>query len=256
MSERANMITLDSCITDYLDESEQGIHKYKKCFNIAFRGMDELGLDFFYAIRSMKLPISATKTVALPPDYINYSKVGVLNANGEVVPLMYNDNLALFADNSPNRLSVNQDPDIDFFGGFNPKSPVFYNYWNDGLFTNLYGIPSGQPFTGQFKIDNANGLILLGDDFSSAYLILEYVSAPSDNQDYYIPIQFRESMIAYLWWRDSKAVATKRGQVGTPASLKSEFYNQRRLARARFKPVYLQQQYYLQSQTTRLTAKF
>jgi len=256
MAQAAGTISLDSCITDYLDESEQGVHKYKKCYNIAFRGMDEMGLDFFYAIRSMKLPVSATKTVALPPDYLNYSKVGILNADGEVVPLVYNDNLTLYADNAPNRLSVNQDDNIDFFGGFNPESPVFYNYWNDGIFTNLYGVPSGQPFTGQFKIDKSNNIILLGDNFSNSYIILEYVSAPRDDQQYYIPIQFREAMIAFLWWKDAKAVATRRGQVGVPANLRSDFYNQRRLARARFKPVYLQQQYFLQSEATRLTAKF
>ena len=53
MSQARNYITIDSVINDYIDESEQSVHKYAKLYNIAVRGMEKLGLDFFYKIRTV-----------------------------------------------------------------------------------------------------------------------------------------------------------------------------------------------------------
>ena len=86
-------ISLDDAITSYLDESEQSNTKYFKLWNLAFRAMTELGLDFFYSVKSVKLPVNPNLTVTLPDDYLNYSKVGILNAQGEIIPLMVNNNL-------------------------------------------------------------------------------------------------------------------------------------------------------------------
>ena len=80
-------ISIDEAITAYLDESEQSNHKYFKIWHLAFRGMTELGLDTFYLVKSVKLPVNANLTVTLPADYLNYSKVGVLNQQGEIIPM-------------------------------------------------------------------------------------------------------------------------------------------------------------------------
>jgi len=256
MSAIAAMITLDSCITDYLDQSEQGIHKYKKMFNIAFRGMDNMGLDFFYQIRSMKLPVSATKTVYLPPDYINWTKVGVLNSVGEVIPLKYNSKLTLYAGTAPERLQVTQDDTLDFQNIYNQAGPFFYNYYNNGACTNLYGVPSGAPFVGGFKIDPANNIILLDENFYYEYIILEYIVGPVEGQEYFIPIQFREALIAWMTWQDIIALpSSRRGVISDKESRKSNFYNERRLANARYKPFYLAQAYELNLEMQRMTVK-
>jgi len=256
MAGNLNMISLDSCITDYLDESEQGIHKYKKMFNIAFRGMDNMGLDFFYQVRSMKLPVSATKTVQLPANYIKWAKIGVLNSVGEVIPLIYNKKLTLYADQSSQRLTVTQDDTLNFTTIYSPSSPAFYNYWNDGTYTNIYGAPSGEPFVGNFNIDEQNGLILLTEDFYYSYIILEYITGPTEGEEYFIPIQFREAMISWMAWKDiSSLPSTRRGSISDKEQRKTNFYNERRLAMARYKPYYIQQAYEMQLQMTRLTVK-
>jgi len=86
-------VTIDEAITDYLTESEQGNHKYFKCWNLAYRASVELGLDFFYSVKSVKLPVNANLTVTLPEDYLNYTKVGILNNEGAIIPLQVNNNL-------------------------------------------------------------------------------------------------------------------------------------------------------------------
>ncbi len=250
------MITLDSCITDALDASEQGVHKYKKYFNLAFRGMDVLGLDFFYQIRSFKLPVTGTKTVVLPPGIIQWTKCGVLNSIGEVIPLVFNQKLTYYADQSPERLQVTQDNTLDFQNIFNGTSPWFYNYWGDGAYFNLYGVPSGAPFVGTFNVDIPNNLIILGENFSYSYVIVEGIFPPMEGQEYYIPMQFREALIAWILWQDIQGLpSTRRGSISDKAERKSNFYNERRLARARHKPIRLDQEYEMQLQATRLTVK-
>ena len=256
MGNIASMITLDSCITDYLDESEQGIHKYKKIFNIAFRGMDDMGLDFFYQIRSLKLPVSATKTVELPPDYIKYTKIGVLNERGEVIPLRFNSKLTLYADLSPDRLQATQDETLDFSNIYSPSSPIFFNYYNNGYYANLYGLPSGAPFVGGFNIDEANKIILLDESFFYTYIILEYVTCPVEGQEYYVPIQFREALIAWMAWHDIKSLpSTRRGGISDKVERKTTYYNARRLALARYKPFYAAQAYEFNLEIQRMVVK-
>ena len=124
-------ILLDECINSYLDESEQGNQKYFKCWNLAFRAMTELGLDFFYTVKSVKLPVNQNLTVNLPEDYLNYTKVGILNAQGEIIPLEFNNNLTTAFDLQPTRLSQTQDPTV--FNGYSPQGIVWWNYyykWN------------------------------------------------------------------------------------------------------------------------------
>ena len=95
-NQHQSYITIDECITAYIDEAEQSIHKYYKLWQLAFRGLTELGLDFFYVVNPLNFRYLANLTVPLPPDYLNYSKIGVLNSQGEIVPLMYNSKLTTY----------------------------------------------------------------------------------------------------------------------------------------------------------------
>lgn len=255
MGQNRQFITLDSVITDYCLESEQSyVHKYTKLFNISFRGMEILGLDFFYQIRSVKLPVLANKTVMLPANYLNYTKCGVYNAVGEIIPLKYNDKLTTYADLMSNRAEKTQDNTL--FELLFTNTPIWFNYWNGDVFVNLYGMPSGSPFVGSFKIDNANGVILLDENFGYEYIAFEYIASPLEGQEYYVPVQFREALIAWLWWKDgnSKSVRSHM-ELGSRRDWRHEFYNERRLANARWKPLYLAQAYEWQLENTRMTVK-
>lgn len=246
-------ITLDSIITDYLVETEQSNHKYFKLFHLAFRGMDNLGLDFFYQIKSLKLPINANMTVTLPNDYMNWTKVGVLNAQGEIIPLYYNDKLATYADLLPNRVEKVTD---DTLGLSEWGANTWCNYWNGYSYTNIYGVPSGAPFVGGFKVDTANGVIILEERFRYDYLMIEYVSSPKEGEDYYVPVQFREALIAWLGWKDSNAKTIRSHMtLGDKRDRKSDFYNERRNAIARWKPIRQSEIYQASQEQTRLAVK-
>lgn len=254
MSQHQQWISLDSCITDYMMESEQSNTAYLKLFHSACRGMDTLGLDFFYPVQSLKLPVNANLTVTLPGNYRKVTKVGVFNDHGEIIPLDQNSNLSTAFDLQPTRLSQTQDPTIVSF--YNPQGIVWYNYWDGFSFSNLYGIPSGSPFIGCYKIDNENGVLVLSQNFSYPYVVVECVVAPNENGTYYIPVQFREAMIAWLAWLDIRNVpSSRRGNLGDKRERKSEFYNERRLAIARYDPLILSEAYEWLLKNQRLAIK-
>lgn len=243
-------IPLDSIIQDYLAESEQSNNKYFKCWHLCFRGFEQLGIDFFYRVKSVKLPVLANYTVQLPADYLNWTKVGVLNDKGEVIPLYNNEKLTTYADLSATRLTQTQDNSL---WDWSPNT--WCNYWNGYAYTNIYGVPSGQPFLGSFKVDTVNGVVLLNENFNYSYIILEYLSSPVEGQEYYLPVQFREALIAWLWWRDKRAVNINRGQVGISMGLKNDFINERRNAIARWKPTRISEMYQASQEQSRMAVK-
>jgi len=253
MAQHQPYITVDSYITDYLNESDSSINRYFKIWHIAFRGMEILGLDFFYRVQSVKLPVNANFTVTLTADYLNWSKVGILNDNGAIITLRENTNMTTYADLLPDRIEKTNDPDSLWLQN---GQGIWNNFWNGGYGTaNVFGVPSGEPFVGEFKVDIENGVIILNQNFQRDYIMLEYVSSPVEGQDYYLPVQFREALIAWIWWKDKKSISVKRGQVGISRDLERDFYNQRRQAIARWKPVRLQEIYQVSQQLTRLAIK-
>jgi len=257
-TQRQQVITLDSVVTDYLDQSEQGMNKYAKIWNIAFRGMEQLGLDFFYNVKSVKLAVSSTKTVQMPDDLVQYTKIGVLNSMGEVIPLKFNQKLTNYASLRTTRISDVEDDTLDYFSFFNPSSPNFFNYYANGYASNLYGVPSGGYGLGQYNIDVTNGMIILNPDFPYDYLMLEYIASaePIEGQDYFVPIQFREALIAFCAWQDIAMIpSTRRGAISDKAERKTNYYNERRLANARFKPYYKEHAYDLNLESQRVTIK-
>jgi|ERR1039457_264604 hypothetical protein len=255
MAEHNGYISIDSVITDYLTESEQSEKKYFKLWHSAFRGMDDMGLDFFYEIQSYKLPINPNITVNVPANCLNVIKAGVLNGRGEVIPLNSNSKLTTYADLLPNRKAKTIDNtifnwDITCNGGW------YYNYWADGTYTNLFGLPSGAPFIGSYKYDRQNNIILLNEDFQFPYLIVECLVSPVEGQDYYIPIQFREALIAFLAWTDIRNIpSSRRGNLGDKRDRRHEYFEQRRLGIARYSPFSIEKAYQASQEQTRLTIK-
>lgn len=254
MGDHGQWIKLDECINDYIDESEQTNHKYFKLWHLAYRAMTELGLDFFYQVQAFKLPVNPNLTVTLPPGFISYTKVGILNSKGEVVPITYNNKLTTYAGQLPDRIEKTQDNSLWTY--YNYNNLIFYNYWDGYTFTNMYGVPSGAPFIGTFKIDYENGIILLDEQFAWDYVIVEGLCSPKEGAVLYIPIQFKEAIISYLRWKDIISIpSSRRGAIGDKMQRRKEYFNDRRLAVARYKPIQLEEAYQWNLENQRTVVK-
>jgi len=248
-------VSLKEVIFDYADEAELNTATYRRLRRIAVRGVKKLQLFATGKPKSCRLCVDANKTVQLPEDYLMWSKVGVLNGNGEVATLKYNSSLTSYAANDPNRLNKNTDGlrfDADY--GWYP----YLNYWGDGYFgCNLYGI-SGNEATkiGDFKIDDECDLIILDNCFPYDYIILEYLSTPSYDEDYKIPEQAREAMIAWLAWRDiAQKAASRKVSVYDKTQRKREFYNELNNLRYLLKPFRIQDAIDVSQDAIRLVVK-
>jgi hypothetical protein len=253
-SQHLPYIALDTVIYDYINGAKKSQNDYFRLWHIAYRGLENLGLDFFYAIKSVKLPINANLTVTLPGDYMNWTKVGLLNSAGEVIPLYYNDKLTTFADVWPNRLEVTQDNLNLTVNDFGPNT--WCNYWNGYGYGNIYGVPSGSPFLGSFKIDTVNGVILLNERYDYDYVMLEYMCSPKQGEEYYIPVQFREALIMWLAWQDIIHIPVKTHvENNSVASRRHDFFNERRNSIARWKPSRIYDKYQTHQETSREAIK-
>ena len=253
MADKQGWISLESCVYDYINEAELSANKYYKLYHLAFRVMEGLGLDFFYQVKSVKLPVNANKTITLPPDYRKYTKLGVLNGVGELVPLKYNQNITSFADLQPSRVA--DTTASNFVNHYSFSSPIFFNYWNGSSYDNLYGVNGNGLYGGGFKIDEANGVILLDSSFGYTGLILEYVATPNEDQQYYVPSEFRETVIAWLAWRDIANLPYKRGSAGILGIRRHEYFEARRLGVQQYRPFYLDQAYLAHLDSSKLVVK-
>lgn len=254
MSQHQSWISLDSAIYDYISEAELPQEKYFRLFHLAFRCMEDLGLDFFYQIKTVKLPVNANKTVTLPGDFMQYTKLGILNGLGELVPLRYNEKLTTFADLQPNRIA--QTSASNFMNYYSFSSPVFFNFWDGTSMGNMYGLPGGYIYGGGFKIDIANGVILLDAAFNWNGLVLEYVASPEAGKEYYIPVAFRETVIAWLAWKDiANRQSRSHMSLGDKQTRRHEYFEARRRGVSKFRPFYLDQAYIANLETSRLVVK-
>lgn len=256
MSQNRQWISLDDCIYGYINRSEQSNHKYFKLWHLAFEAMTDMGLDSFYTVQAVKLPVNANLTVTLPANYLKYSKVGVLNQQGEIITMGVNNKLTTAFDLQPTRIQQTQDNTIPT--QLNQQGVWWYNVWNGSGngYGNTYGLPSGSPFIGSFKIDEANGVIVLSEGFSYSYVMLEYVASPQPGGEYYVPVQFKKAIISYLAWMDIIDIPVKTHMANTNAGMRRHnYFEDRRKAIAQYDPVNIPDLYEWHLQNQRLTVK-
>jgi hypothetical protein len=195
----ARWIQLDEVVKEYISQAELNMAHYRRLWNIAFRGLEDMSFNIYQTPKTLKVPVLSNKTVKLPSDYVSYSKIGVLNNEGEVATLSKNPNLTMYASELSTRTSVNTDTPVD---PTNIRDFVYLNYDNNGALFNLYGLGGFLMSAGQFNIDEDAGIIILDNDFPYEYVLLEYVSSPREDEEYKVPILIKEALISWIAWKD------------------------------------------------------
>lgn len=236
MSKTSQYLTLKSIVNQYIDRSGQLSANFRRLYSIGVAGAEDLGMDIFGVPKTCKLTVNANKTVDLPDDYIQWSKVGVLNGYGEVATLKYNNDLSSFGIGDYGRLTENTDGSMIDYGKI--WQTYYLNYMNGGTGYRLLGIPSGKTDIGTFKVNQERGVILLDNNFEYGYIILEYLASQCNEQDYFVPIQCREALIAFIAWKDVEFMGSNRKFTTYDIrNRERNYYAQRRIARARMQPL-------------------
>lgn len=249
MNEITRYVKLSDVVNYYIDEARLTSKEFRRLWVIAFRGLQEIGMDVSWTPKVDVLLVNANKTVDLPSDYLDWVRVGLFNSVGELATLRVNEQLTTYKDQNENRLSDIQSQigsDINYL-----QYPYWYGYWNETGYEHYFGAGSGLVQAGECKIDSKNSIIILDPQFGYNQIVLEYISSPVQDDDYTIDIKCQEALISYLRWKDIQSLAsTKLVNISEKTMREREFYAQKKLARKRVKPFRLMvsEQYYREAQ--------
>ena len=201
-----------------IEEGKNSQNDFLRYFKLALNGLKELNFDVGGGVRTVELKVSSsTLTVDLPVDYVDYTMIGVYGLNGDVHPIGARGRRSLIS-TAANSTSVSDDE----------LEPPFEQY------TQKYGIGGGNNANGYYRIDYENNVIQFTSDLSGKKIILEYISNNLIHPKYgevMVHIHAEEALRSYIYW---KSISRKRNLPPTEKlAAKSEYYNNKRLARAR-----------------------
>lgn len=204
MSDVGRYVPLKTVVQYFLDEP--GVSKSDGDFDtnwiLAFRGMVLMGLQCEWEPLTVCLPVQGNKTVILPPDYISWTKIGILTGAKEISTLKVNKAMTTLKDTNPNRLDyLNPDTNNPGFPDL-ALNPFFLNFYFGSWYSPLFGIGNGLIQHGECVVDEKNGVIVLSPHYCYPDLMLEYISSPQKNGDYQIETCLQEALIAFLEWKN------------------------------------------------------
>jgi hypothetical protein len=219
---------------------------------MALRGVRDMGFDMLKVVRSLKLPInSATDSVVLPDDYVDWTKIGVVGTDGLVYVLGENKNINYSQKYSTvNNLNYDQDGDglleredsKTSTSGGSPvadsgitdgmNSYIFRNYIHGDDAGRLYGIGGGK-YYGEFRVNLDQNRIELKTNSNLSELVIEYVADEARSANPRVHVYAEEALRAYIYYR----IIERKSSVpaNEKARARAEYYNERRRANSRMK---------------------
>jgi|TARA_R100000149_G_scaffold59828_1_gene28846 hypothetical protein len=217
----AQFVTLEEVVNELLiDEGKNTQAEFLRYYNIGLRGLKELNFDVVRMIKAVELSVSeSTNTITLPSDYVKFINIAVLGSDGDLHYLGRREKLNL----------------VD---GATPPSPEsdsnFFDNVDEGVY-GRYGFGGGNNANGYYRENLDDNTI----EFSSITgqlekIILEYISDGSQSltgDNIKVHTFAQEALTSFIYW---KSIQRKRGiNANEKLFARKEFYNQKRLARAR-----------------------
>lgn len=184
-----------------LDETDKSAADEDKLWLLGFRALTMLNYQFAGQTQTVRLPVAANKTVQFPPALLSWSKIGILNDQGEINTLKINNALTTWNDNSPNRISSISNPEISNSVGDLALVPYYSNYYYGGGCYQLFGVGNGVITYGGCKVDELNRVIILDPDFAYDTIFIEGIMSPEKDYDYQVPTYLQEAIIAFIKWK-------------------------------------------------------
>jgi len=215
--------------------------------NFALRGIREIGFDLGKKIKSIKRTINTTNdTIALPDDFVDLIKVGVVGSDGLVHVFGENKNINISqkykTDAAGNFIDSDGDGVFDredakggaATGGVFGSDDfiVFSNYIYQNNIGQLYGLGGGFS-QGEYRLNLDQNRIELSSGRASSEIVIEYIADEARSMNPTVHVQAEEALRAYIYYR----VVERKSSV--PMAEKSrariEYYNERRKANSRLK---------------------
>ena len=216
-------VTLDEVIRSLIIETgKSSENDYQRFIQLGVQGLKELNFDILKNIKSVKLNVDSSLSVSLPADYVGYTKIGIHKDDNRVHVLGLDNKRYLGTDAATNIESTSD----DYY--------IFRNFMFKGVEGEMYGIGGGNNGNGLYKEDRNNNRILFKSLAQGDQIVLEYISdgiTGLDGDEIKVHPYAEEALRSYIFW---KSVQRKRGiPQFEKESARRDFYNEKRLARAR-----------------------
>jgi hypothetical protein len=219
------IVTLDS--DDYASNASDIAIK-----NFALRGIREIGFDLGKKVRSLKLDVNASNnTVALPTDFVDMVKIGVVGSDGVVRVFGENKHINYSQVLTDGTRTDSKSSTTGNDGDTGSEYPyVFENYLYQGGLGRLYGVGGGN-LAGGYRINLDQNRIEIDTNSGQSQVVMEYIADEARSDDPEVHVYAEEALRSYMYYRIVERKST------VPAAEKSrarqEYYNERRKANAR-----------------------
>lgn len=208
------MVTTDEIARNIMtQEGRNTTHDYLRYLNYANLGLKELTYDVLGETKIVLLEIDSTLRIDLPTGFVDYTFVGVLGNDGYVHPL-------------------GSRGDIPKYGTGNLLIRPDGAYFNN--FGGIFGQGGGQNQNGYYQpqIDMENNQMVFGAKTVGDVIYLEYISDGRVTGNNTVVPEYAEfALMAFVYWM---SIQRRRGIPQNEKYMaRKEYYNQKRLARAR-----------------------
>lgn len=238
--------------------------------NIAMRGIREFGFDVVNRVKSIKATIQSNNSVLLPDDFVDLIKIGVVDSDGVIRVLGQNKHMNMSRrlkttsdfnnaaqDVAETADTLNSDSEAGPLGtgaGGNADNTiadtisdktsttdsndgaedfnyyVFENYLYQGGMGRIYGAGGGH-LRGAYRMNYDEARIEIDTESGISEVVIEYVSDEARSTNPIIHVYAEEALRSYIYYKLVERKSTV--PAGEKARARSEYYNERRKAKAR-----------------------
>jgi len=214
--------TLDQIVREAcLESDDHGMHNYEKFMLWATEGLQEMRIDTFQEIKSIRTETTTIATLPFPVDMVKWTKIGYLS--GDRLKVFTVNNRLIKSHKKECGEDVLNDkyhPSYDNGVYDNSRSIAedgvwFYGYGYGNSSGAIYGYGNGVQGDGQVSVNKEMREFQFSSDYASKDVVLEYVSSglnPSGQS--YVEESIRKAVKEYIFWmrteRDRSASGSEK----------------------------------------------
>lgn len=175
---------------------DYSMRHYHYLFQLVIEGYTELSL---YSLRNIEVVykrMSDAKTVDLPADFVDYTKIGV-PINGKIRVLTNKEEILL-----PRKFADGQEVGNTDAATVDEGAVFFVDHFRNGQFiAGMYGMPGGID-TAYYRIDWERRQIVFGGTIASGEVVIEYISSGvKTSGSTLIPREAVAALRSYVFWQ-------------------------------------------------------
>lgn len=209
--------TLDTIVKEACMElNDMGMHNYTKFMLWATEGLQEMRIDDFQEIKSIRGTTTTIATFPFPTDMVKWTKIGTISGDRVKV---FTLNPALILNHvkdcgvDQNNPKYKSSTGIDLNIENEDSIWLFNNFWGIGNSSGaIYGYGNGVQGDGEFRVNKDMREFQFNSQYADKDIVLEYVSTglnPSGQS--YVEESIRKAVKEYIFWMNTERNIAKGG---------------------------------------------